>query len=122
MTDPVKQPIAALVERWRDERRLHPAHRLVVLALADEIEAAIAAQVALWERGGPGETMRPPTPASVRDRCIADLQGKEGPEPKRDTGECQECGGEGRWFDASHSCNRTCKSCRGSGRKAGTHG
>lgn len=29
---------------------------------------------------------------------------------------CLECDGEGQWFDASHSANRVCKTCKGTGK------
>jgi hypothetical protein len=50
--------------------------------IADELEAAIAAQVALWERRVPvTQDCQSSIAADAISRCIADLQGKEGPEP-----------------------------------------
>lgn len=81
-----RQPIAALVERWRtvgianlDVR----SPREVQDICAAQLEAAIAAQVALWEtgmlsyKGHIFENQRIAT-----RRCIADLQGKEGPDTR----------------------------------------
>lgn len=28
---------------------------------------------------------------------------------------CPECDGEGKWFDGSHGCTRTCQTCKGKG-------
>jgi hypothetical protein len=35
-----------------------------------------------------------------------------------DTKDCNECDGEGRWFDASHSATRKCNTCNGTGKKS----
>ncbi len=75
MTDPVKQPIAALLARWRE---YIDTDWLTSEEAADELEAAIAAQVALWDADLPLE----PSCTCHRRQHIRDLQGKQGPEPR----------------------------------------
>ena len=79
MTDPERQPIAALLKEFRDIE----AEYAKLLDAGDQgtfserLEAAIAAQVALWDADEPCE----PSCTCHRRKHIADLQGKEGPEP-----------------------------------------
>ena len=95
MADAVKQPIAALLDRWAGyAEKLEVRARSITLEdgadwrdnelgaqairirqCMRELSAAVSAQCGAWLHREHSTTMRPPTPHDVMDRCIRDLRG-----------------------------------------------